>query len=534
MADYARKIGYDPYGHRETFIFDEDQIERQRIEENKAWLSGDADEILNYFTQGNVYDIPNEPIYSRNRSQYFWSKSAREPNVRRTHSGIGRAAVETMTAVVGIPTFVAGDPSDEGRLKEIVDATRIRTIISQRYLPLTMGLGRGCFKVSLFPGDGYPTIEYYEADRCRMRYVGERLAKAEFFDWYEKGEDRFLLVESRFVEDGSSVADFHLYRMRDGKNGEEVSLDTLDETSFLHRMEYPGYPRILAVPCMFFDDPIHPHMGRSVLQGKGGLIDQIDETISVHGLVIRYSTPMEYIPRDLLERDPHNPEKVKEPSTYFRQFVITEAPTTNDPANGTDRIQVTQPKMEVDQYIKTTEKLMYIFMTGFISPSTMGLVPDRDNPNLSREHEKETIFTRNTIVEASMHELSELMGMAMDLAYGTAEGRHKVSVRFAEFANPSLENEIGVLGGAWSQGQISTKLYVRTLWRDRLTDAEMAAEEEALEKYRAMSLFAPVAYEGDNSDGRRKIEIPDSISVPGRGEGGGDPEAGKDELPVGA
>ena len=56
-----------------------------------------------------------------------------------------------------------------------------------------------------------------------------------------------------------------------------------------------------------------------------------------------------------------------------------------------------------------------------------------------------------------------------------------ISVKFDEFANPSFENELEVLGNAWDKGLISTDKYLELLWGDTLSDEEIAKEKIYLE-----------------------------------------------------
>lgn len=522
------KIGYDPFGERQTYIYDQDSIERAKIAENKAWMSGDPDEILNYFLDSSIYEIPQNPVYSRNRQEFFWCKSQMSgATVRRIHSGLCKAAIETISNVVGLPMFVSADGSD-GELKELVRNSRINEEIIKRGRPLTLGLGRGCYKISRFPGDDFATVEFYEADRCKMHWVGNRMVTAEFFDWYRKEDCYYLLVDTRGVDIDGAYSDKALYRMDQGRyKGNRVPLTEIAETAMLSDREVlPGYRKILAEPYIIFDDPLNPHGGRSINQGKGAILDALDESLSIQGMTVRFSMPIEYIPVDCLERRQNG--SVVTPNPFSRHFVLTSTPMIADPTKGNDRIQITQPNLATDEYIKTNNEYIYRYIEGFLSPATIGILADRDNPNMSREREKTTIFTRNSIVEVEQNVYRNVIEKMMDLTYPGVY--HKVQVRFAEFANPSLENEIAVLGGAWSQGQISTNLYVQNLWKDRLTDQEMEEEKQALEDYRDKTLFAPLAYEGDNTNGNWDI----GSKVSGQGKGGKDQEGAQEGVPSGA
>ena len=207
MAD---KVGYDPAGPRQRFIVSESGIERNRIAEAKAWYSGDSAEILNFFTN-DVWDgIPRDPIYWRNKQEYFWVTSAGEQGFKRVHSGIPRAIVETLSNIVGVPTLVSDDKADEALMASMADDTGLMETVFKRQIPLTLALGRGCFKVNV-PGDGgKPEAEFYEADRCHMEWRGERLARADFYDWYVSGSRRYRLVESRWADGEGSHCSYAL------------------------------------------------------------------------------------------------------------------------------------------------------------------------------------------------------------------------------------------------------------------------------------------------------------------------------------
>jgi hypothetical protein len=58
--------------------------------------------------------------------------------------------------------------------------------------------------------------------------------------------------------------------------------------------------------------------------------------------------------------------------------------------------------------------------------------------------------------------------------------------KFEEFANPSFESEITILGPAWNSGQISTERFVTMLWGSKLSEEEMRKEIEWLDTHRSV------------------------------------------------
>jgi hypothetical protein len=98
------------YDNRLWFINDDEKIRKQKLREYLIWYSGDSDELLNYYTQGNFREFNTEPIFNRNKKEYFWGISSQETSIKRTHSGIPRAIVETLVNAIGTPIFTSDDP----------------------------------------------------------------------------------------------------------------------------------------------------------------------------------------------------------------------------------------------------------------------------------------------------------------------------------------------------------------------------------------------------------------------------------------
>ena len=98
-------------------------------------------------------------------------------------------------------------------------------------------------------------------------------------------------------------------------------------------------------------------------------------------------------------------------------------------------------------------------------------------------------MTRNNIIDRESKILQDLYSIALSLQEYIDTGSitledYDITVNFEEFANPSFENELITLGGAWSNGQISTRKYVELLWRDKLNEEEMLLEERWLDSHR--------------------------------------------------
>ena len=503
-----KRIGYDPSSSLMMFISSEEQIKINKVQEYSSYYSGDSNTILNFYTT-NIFDgIPKNPIFLRNKATYFWTLSADE-QVKRVHSGIPRALVDILTNIIGLPTIIANNDLDKPIIEEILNSTRFFTVVNQRQIPLTLVQGDGCFKINLKNGKIF--IEYYEADKYKLFFDGETVIKARFYNNYVDKDKNYLLVENRVIENGGLHIYYELFEKVDWDTIKPVTIDTIDATANFTDIYLNGIDSLLITHSLFFDDPLNIHTGKSIYEGKVDLFDFLDEVLSQYNANIRVCTPQEYFPEDLIE---HKNGVAQLPKTYRRNYVMVASSMTSDPRSNSDRIQVTQSDLNVKQFTDTIDNIIDKICVGLMSATSIGMFKNSSTNYWPAEYEKETILTRNNIIESERHILSNVINDCLKLYYYIHgmqyDESHFVEARFTDFANPSLENEIKILGQAWSQGQISTELYIKTLWKDRLTEEEQLREIERLNTIRDRMLFAPMAYERKNTDGAG-IEIPDTV-----------------------
>lgn len=548
------------------YVSNEEMLRLGEIMEYTTWYNGNSSELLEFYTESMNTYFPSNPIYLRNRMQYFWARSVNAKKAfRRTHDNLFADIIDVLTNVVGTPTIVG---KEKELAEELEESTGLFHIVNQKQIPLTLAQGTGCFKISSSPYESTPSLDYYTADRVRYHARGEHIIGIDFIDYLKDDKGlKYMLVEKRYLTrsgengGGDLHIDFHLYRWvnwQDSGNT-EVGLDTLDETKGLKPTTVTkGLGKLFAVPTTILMDKRGGLYGRSIGEGKLDLLDMVDEAWSIEGRAVRLSTPQTYMPESLLRTtevpvtDGYGNHETKiervEPDEFDRDFVVT-----NDDVipNGDGRLQsggimVDQPHMDVDQYDKTRRRAIIEILNGIMSVSTLGVTlnPGMNEPLESREREKITTLTRNIIVAKEKTILENVLTDLMDMADYKRNGyfflraendKTRVEVRFSEFANPSLETELKVLGSAWSSGQISTELYVENLWKDRLTDEEKQAEKERLEQARHEALLAPAVYEGNNVENIEEVlrnGIGDSVangggkqegvSKKGKNDGGGD------------
>ena len=142
----------------------------------------------------------------------------------------------------------------------------------------------------------------------------------------------------------------------------------------------------------------------------------------------------------------------------------------------------------------------------------MGMDVARNNNALAqREKEKITISTRNTINKAETDALKKLIKISI-AAYKFLNGNGvfniddemEINIKYDEFANPSFENELPILGNAWNLGQISTEKYVDLLWGDKISEEDKQKEIAYLEKNRMRDNLDMGEFELEDVDNKKE------------------------------
>ena len=260
----------------------------------------------------------------------------------------------------------------------------------------------------------------------------------------------------------------------------------------------------MGVPCRILHNPNDKYYGLGIFESKIDILDDIDQALSQASQTVRVSTPVEYYPTSLLEKTPDGNPVL--PKAYNRQFI--EAPSNlpgPDGTVGSERIQTTQPQLNFNQYQEEVKNKIDIFLTGILSPATMGIdIAKKDNAEAQREKEKITLMTRNNIIASQRKIIKEVMEIALDLTEFmqtdkiTFDKEYDFSVIYNEFGSPSFESKLQALTPAYNSGAISTERYVEALWGDMLSDSEKQEEINKLNEIRARDNLDLGSFESDD------------------------------------
>lgn len=486
----GKELSENPNNKRFTYINDIDDLRNQAIDEYMIWYIGDENEFLNYYTNEQIYGNYENPIYNRNRQNYFWGLSSVEKDLKRVHSGVPKAIIDILVSIVGTPDISCNDKEIDKRVKEIAENNNLLDLFSSTQLPMTLVQGYGAYKINANKSlSNFPIIQYYTAKNVKFICKSNVLIAIIYIDFYSYKDKNYVLYETRSKRNQNSYIKYELYELSDNNFLTKVPLSTIPDLSEYKDLKIEGLNEVLGVPCRIIYDPQNEEYGASIFQGKIALFDDLDLNMSQNSQTTRVSTPVEYIPSDLLS---HGKKNGKGTLTHIfnRQFIKLDSVNNGD-GDISDRITTTQPKLDFSQYNDNAiEKIKTISM-GIISPSTLGLSSNNksDSSESQREKEKVTIMTRNKIISHSSRQLKKLLQLCLimqDLMNGdyNIKDYSQVEIAFSEFADPSFESKISSLGPSWRDGEISTEKYVLILWGDKLSSEDREKEIKWLDDYR--------------------------------------------------
>ena len=217
------------------------------------------------------------------------------------------------------------------------------------------------------------------------------------------------------------------------------------------------------------------------------MLDDLDQNLSQASITTRLSTPVEYVPNGLVEYDREgNPKEIQR---YDRRYI--KLPSDFNSATGIEntKIETTQPLLNFQQYNDASLEIIHNFLTGFLSPSTLGLdLARKDNATAQREKEKVTLVTRDYLVTIQTQILKRLFEKVIKFYFAINKDQelsnldYKITINYPEYANPSFENKLSYLTPAFASGGMSAKQYVNELWGDSLSEEEKEEEIKILEE----------------------------------------------------
>lgn len=491
---------------RLTFINNINEDIENKLHEYNVWYTGDAEEILNYYSRAQVLDFNYDPIYTRNKKSYFWAVSATEQDIKRTHSGQPRNIVDTLVNIVGVPRIGVGTPNGElkeidKRLQKILKDNHFSRMLTQQARPMTFVEGWGAWKINWDKSIcDTPILLYYRANAVDFVYKSGRLIGIIYKDYFQDDKKRdYVLFEIRRQENGNLYIEKELFRMNPATDIiTSVPLKSLPQLRDVNeKLVITNFRSFLGYPCIIYEDSNGDTYGRSIFTGKIDMFDDLDQCLSQSANTVRRSTTLEYFDTMYLEKD----EKTgipRMPHSFDRKYIQFKGSRNGDGTNaGAGPVTVTQPQLNFEQYSTEATNILLQIISGIMSPATLGIdIAKKDNAEAQREKEKITIFTRNTVME---EEGETLRKIANDLLCADEFMRkdkitcseYDVYVQYDEFADASFENKLEAVLGGWREGLISDDTAIEYLYGKTWPEDKKKKEIDWIKKNRESNAMSP-------------------------------------------
>ena len=429
---------------------------------NKIWYRGESYELSQLYKQ-----------LDDNQYGFWGSVPTAGIEIRKIHTGLPKIMVNLLSSVV------ADDMQDVKFISE-ADNTLWRDIATENVFDTliktainkTLYTGDGAFKISIDTDiSQLPIIEFFEADRIKVKRKRGRVVEIIFKTAYSKDANTYILYEHY----GKGYIRYELKNSFD----KEVELDTLEQTAGLNNIEWDG-DFMLAEYISFYSSDKFEGRGQSVFDAKRDNFDALDETWSQWIDALRAGRTKTYIPENLIPRNPNTGELLK-PNAFDNRFIKL-APSMSE--NNDGKVSTESANIQHDSYLATYITALDLCLQGLISPSTLGIDNKKlDNAEAQREKEKATLYTRQTIVSKLQRVLPALI-QSVFYAYQTLNklplNEVECDVTFGEYANPSFESQVETVGKAKAQGIMSIEASIDELYGDSRDDEWKKEEVERL------------------------------------------------------
>lgn len=430
---------------------------------NRIWYRGDSLELSQLYEQ----------LGQRTTLYNFWaSKSSPGMEMRKIHTGIPSIIVDTLTNIVLTDMNdiqFEGSKEIQNIWNETAKDNELNKVL-ENAVKEVLYIGDGAFKITFDTEiSEYPIIEFYSGDKVEFNIKRGRIREVIFKTTYVHNDQCYILHETY---------GYGYIKNRLTKNDKEVHLNSIPETKSLSDYHFSTYKEdsegtvqerglySMAVPFMVFKSSKYAGRGKSIFDAKTEAFDSVDEVWSQWMDALRAGRTKEYIPDNLLPRNPETGAILK-PNAFDNRYIKTDSDVREGVSN---KIELEQPVIPHESYTATYCTALDLCLQGLISPSTIGIdVKKLDNADAQREKEKATLYTRNAIVETLTDDLKALANSVLN-AYVEFNGLDmdisEADVTFGEYANPSFESQIETVGKGKTQGIMSIEACVDELYGD--------------------------------------------------------------------
>lgn len=450
----------NPITIQEAYTFETNVIR------NKLWYRGEPYELDQFFK-----NISSDPV---NKARFWSAVPSEDLSIRKIHSGLPAMIADKLSDIVvaDLDSIEVTGENDNTLWEEIRKDNKFDDMLGD-IITTTLVSGDGAFKLSIDTEiSKYPIIEFFDGDKVEYITQRGRLKEIKFYTFYTKNNRQYKLSETY----GKGYINYNLY----DSNGNEVSLNTLDETRELGNATYKG-DFIMAIPLMFFKSPKFEGRGKSIFDNKSDAFDALDEVISQWIDAIRDGRVQKYIPEDLVPKDSNG--NLMKPNPFDNRFLKVGSSLAEDSKN---EIDMKQANINYEAYVESYSNAIDMCLQGIISPSTLGIdLKKTDNAEAQREKEKTTLYTRGKLVDILTEVIPELVNIILktnDVLNKKNVGEYEVSIVFGEYASPSFDSVVETVGKAKTYGVMSIEQCIEEMYGDTWTDEEKEEEIQRIKE----------------------------------------------------
>ncbi|WP_124046021.1 capsid protein [Clostridium perfringens] len=444
----------NPITIQEAYTFETNVIR------NKLWYRGEPYELDQFFK-----NISSDSV---NKARFWSAVPSEDLSIRKIHSGLPAMIADKLSDIVvaDLDSIEVTGEADNTLWEEIRKDNKFDDMLGD-IIANTLVSGDGAFKLSIDTEiSKYPIIEFFDGDKVEYITQRGRLKEIKFYTFYTKNNRQYKLSETY----GKGYINYNLY----DSNGNEVSLNTLDETRELVDVTYKD-DFIMSVPLMFFKSPKFEGRGKSIFDNKSDAFDALDEVISQWIDAIRDGRVQKYIPEDLVPKDING--NLMKPNPFDNRFLKVGSSLAEDAKN---EIDMKQANINYEAYVESYSNAIDMCLQGIISPSTLGIdLKKTDNAEAQREKEKTTLYTRGKMVDILTEVIPELVNIILktnDVLNKKNTGEYEVSIVFGEYASPSFDTVVETVGKAKTYGVMSIEQCIEEMYGDTWTDEEKEEE----------------------------------------------------------
>jgi len=415
------------YNHLLTDIkvSNNDKHMTRRLLENSVWYSG-IEQDLQYFYKKEAPRFVRSNQISESLN-YFWRSN--DNRIRKIHSGIPQLISEKMVDLIvgnGYEIKVEGENEVkyQEELDDILKDNKFKQLLAKS-IETESWSGGHSWKISFNPLiSEYPIIEMWQPENYTNRVISGRIVEDIFYIYYEKGEQKYRLIEMYGVGDKGAYIDYKLERLHfQGKHQDvetkwiPVPLETLEETADRKRIDFIGYFKKLSLykpnklPNSEFRYTV---LGESDYAGSYGAFDATDEIISTWIQEFRDGKLHRYFPEEMMIKDSNS--MYNYPDDFKKDHILfADSPSENMEKQ---KIQYSQGELRAEKHIESWKVWLTIILNNAgLSPLTVGatgLESIAASEQSQQEREKVSIRTRNKKIEVWVEFLEDILPRVMD------------------------------------------------------------------------------------------------------------------------